>query len=179
MKKTYRKIATIQAEQFDGSQEMMEKYKILDVGPMSSPMVKRPIYHLCTLEGSLEVNIGDWIATGIKGEHWAIKDDIFRETYAEAKPKWNKFKTRPMTEEEKEEAKEERPWVDEDEQRGFDCPVPDLEQKVLVTDGQWVGVDEWDDFAGIVGLLDFNGYASDYNDLWWAPIPDLPKTEGR
>ncbi|KRL81789.1 hypothetical protein [Ligilactobacillus equi] len=171
MKKTYRKIATIQAEQFDGSQEMMKKYKILDIGPMSSPMVKRPIYHFCTLEGSLEVNIGDWIATGIKGEHWAIKDDIFRETYAEAKTKWNKFKTRPITEEER----EERPWVDEEYR--FDQPTPELGQKVLVTDGQWVGVDEWDDFAGVVGLLDFNCYDTGYDNLWWAPIPDLPKTE--
>ncbi len=24
---------------------------------------------------------GDWIATGIDGEHWAIADDIFRRTY--------------------------------------------------------------------------------------------------
>lgn len=81
--KTYRKIATIQAEQFDGSQEMMDKYGIFDLRLMSSVYLN-PIYNLPTLEGSLEVEIGDWIATGVKGEHWAIKDDIFRETYEEA-----------------------------------------------------------------------------------------------
>jgi hypothetical protein len=34
-----------------------------------------------TLEGPLYVNDGDWVATGIRGEHWAIKSDIFLETY--------------------------------------------------------------------------------------------------
>ncbi|ETA73515.1 DUF6275 family protein [Ligilactobacillus equi] len=101
--------------------------------------------------------------------------DFLMKIYRRKEMKWIKFKTRPITEEER----EERPWVDEDEQYGFDCPVPDLGQKVLVTDGQWVGVDEWDDFGGVIGLLDFNRYASGYNDLWWASIPDLPKTEGK
>lgn len=177
MKKTYRKIETIQAEQFDGSQEMIKKYRTRTCELVSSPVVKNEeskLYLLNIISQDLlfnarEVKIGDWVATGINGEHWAIKDDIFRETYTEAKSKWNKFKTRPITEEER----EERPWVDEEYR--FDCPVPDIGQKVLVTDGQWVGVDEWDDFAGTVGLLDY--YDDDYDNLWWAPIPDLPKTE--
>ena len=33
---------------------------------------------------SNQYDIGDWIATGIDGEHWAIKDDIFKKTYTEA-----------------------------------------------------------------------------------------------
>ena len=36
------------------------------------------------LEGGHNVCPGDWIATGVQGEHWAIKDSIFRETYEEA-----------------------------------------------------------------------------------------------
>lgn len=36
---------------------------------------------LPTKEGDMRINLGDWIATGEKGEHWAIKDDIFRLTY--------------------------------------------------------------------------------------------------
>lgn len=31
--------------------------------------------------GRDEATLGDWIATGIDGEHWAIADDIFRRTY--------------------------------------------------------------------------------------------------
>lgn len=34
-----------------------------------------------TLEGTLTICPGSWVATGIKGEHWPIRDDIFRETY--------------------------------------------------------------------------------------------------
>lgn len=34
-----------------------------------------------TLEGGFVVHIGDWICTGVKGEHWAIKPDIFEASY--------------------------------------------------------------------------------------------------
>ena len=34
-----------------------------------------------TLEGNLIVEPGDWIITGIKGERYPVKDDIFQETY--------------------------------------------------------------------------------------------------
>ena len=29
----------------------------------------------------MNISIGDWIATGIDGEHWAIDKDIFERTY--------------------------------------------------------------------------------------------------
>lgn len=89
MIKTYRKVATIKAEQFDGSDEMIEKYRInTDVEyylDESDDIVDRVVpYEIETLEGDLEVNLGDWIATGVNGEHWAIADDIFKKTYVEA-----------------------------------------------------------------------------------------------
>ena len=34
-----------------------------------------------TLEGPLEVKPGDWVITGVHGEHYPIKADIFAETY--------------------------------------------------------------------------------------------------
>lgn len=34
-----------------------------------------------TLEGYLEVRPGDWIITGVKGEHYPCKPDIFEATY--------------------------------------------------------------------------------------------------
>lgn len=34
-----------------------------------------------TLEGKLRVSVGDWIITGVNGEHYACKPDIFAKTY--------------------------------------------------------------------------------------------------
>lgn len=37
-----------------------------------------------TLEGGHIVTPGDWIITGVKGEHYPCKPDIFEQTYEEA-----------------------------------------------------------------------------------------------
>lgn len=34
-----------------------------------------------TLEGIMTVSHGDWIITGVKGENYACKPDIFEQTY--------------------------------------------------------------------------------------------------
>ena len=79
MLKEYRKTATIKAEQFDGSDEMIEKYSI------TPPMPLDPDYTINTLEGDMVLGVGDWIATGVEGENWAIADEIFKKTYEEVK----------------------------------------------------------------------------------------------
>ncbi|KYK04262.1 hypothetical protein Lpl43_08850 [Lactiplantibacillus plantarum] len=79
MIKVYRKTATIKAERFDGSDEMIERY---DMGFQLAPNGKGGAI-IKTLEGDLLVHVGDWIATGTNGEHWAIADDVFKKTYAE------------------------------------------------------------------------------------------------
>ena len=81
MIRTYRKIATIEAEQFDESDEQVKKYGLIT--PIKG---WGDIYHylLPTKEGDMLLSIGDWIATGVQGEHWVIKDDIFKKTYTEA-----------------------------------------------------------------------------------------------
>jgi hypothetical protein len=38
-------------------------------------------YQINTLEGPHIVTPGDWIIRGVQGEHWAIKHDIFVQTY--------------------------------------------------------------------------------------------------
>lgn len=81
MLKEFRKTATIKAEQFDGSAEMIEKYGIVKENFVIDGW--GPTLSIPTLEGGLAINIGDWIATGVEGEHWAIADDIFRKTYEE------------------------------------------------------------------------------------------------
>ena len=34
-----------------------------------------------TLEGTMHADIGDWIITGVKGEQYPCKPDIFEKTY--------------------------------------------------------------------------------------------------
>ncbi|WEZ93587.1 hypothetical protein P3T69_10235 [Lactiplantibacillus plantarum] len=77
MIKVYRKTATIKAEQFDGSDEMIDRYTI------TPPMPLDPDYTINTLEGDEVLGVGDWIATGVNGEHWPITEDVFKKTYAE------------------------------------------------------------------------------------------------
>ena len=38
-----------------------------------------------TLEGVMTGNIGDWLITGVNGEQYPCKDDIFKKTYEEVK----------------------------------------------------------------------------------------------
>lgn len=40
-----------------------------------------PVYFIETLEGPHIVTPGDWIITGVKGEHYPCKPDIFEMTY--------------------------------------------------------------------------------------------------
>lgn len=58
---------------------LMDKYRITRIG-FGQLMFE---YFIDTLEGRMRLSIGDWIATGVNGEHWAIADDVFKETYAE------------------------------------------------------------------------------------------------
>ena len=34
-----------------------------------------------TLEGTMKASVGDWIITGIKGEQYPCKPDVFERTY--------------------------------------------------------------------------------------------------
>lgn len=94
MIKIYRKTATITAEQFDPDNGVVPdgvfdkdfEYTTSDMlHQMANSILNgEPIYnwHVETLEGDLKVKAGDWIATGVDGEHWAINNDIFKKTYA-------------------------------------------------------------------------------------------------
>lgn len=41
-----------------------------------------------TLEGTMLAVPGDWIITGVKGERYPCKDDIFRATYEPVDGEW-------------------------------------------------------------------------------------------
>lgn len=48
---------------------------------MEDGFMKDGTPYLNTLEGKLEIPPNGWIATGENGEHWAVRDDIFKKTY--------------------------------------------------------------------------------------------------
>ena len=89
MIKIYRKTATIKAGQFDGSNEMAKRYGAelySNSGYGYDAVEGEPDgdgYVLITPEGESLVRTGDWIVTGVNGEHWVIEDDVFKQTYAE------------------------------------------------------------------------------------------------
>ena len=76
---THRKTALIEAEQFDGSIKQITRYKVHIVGPTSRGDTS--YFLLPTKKGNMKLNVGDYIATGVDGEHWAIAPEIFEKTY--------------------------------------------------------------------------------------------------
>ncbi|WP_270758671.1 DUF1642 domain-containing protein [Lactiplantibacillus plantarum] len=68
-----------QAEQFDGSSEMVDKYELIDTGIILGTHRSPELY----LTGSGKVDVGDWIATGVNGERWLITDEVFKQKYKE------------------------------------------------------------------------------------------------
>lgn len=49
-------------------------------------LLSKPVFYVRTLEGPLKVSPGDWIITGIKGEKYPCKPDIFEATYEPVDP---------------------------------------------------------------------------------------------
>ena len=81
-----KKPITIEAKQFfiedwlkAGEPKPVYKKRIPSQG-----IVKYQLY-IDTLEGRHEVTGGDWIITGIKGEKYPVKDEIFKLTYEKVK----------------------------------------------------------------------------------------------
>lgn len=72
MKKTYKTTFEIEAEQFDGSLEMAERYQMV-MSPVG-------VYHVNAFDGMKAIREGDWIIGN--GEDIAIADDeYFKEHY--------------------------------------------------------------------------------------------------
>ena len=92
MPKFRKKPVVIEAVQWnkDGDHaEVVLAFKEVDSGLIvgqQSPFlpVSRATYAIKTLEGWHEVTPGDWIITGVKGEHYPCKPDVFELTYESA-----------------------------------------------------------------------------------------------
>jgi hypothetical protein len=55
-----------------------KKPVVIEAHRLTKPMIVK------TLEGVMTGNIGDWLITGVKGEKYFCKDDIFEMTYERA-----------------------------------------------------------------------------------------------
>lgn len=54
----------------------------VDLSATRGILINRPERHVCnTLYGQLEISAGDWIVTGVEGEKYPVKPDIFDLTY--------------------------------------------------------------------------------------------------
>ena len=76
----YRKKTTIRAEQFDGSEEMAEKYGLKKFGWkgfIEVPNSKNNFVH----GAPLILDEGDWFIENDNGMIDVLSDDIFRRTY--------------------------------------------------------------------------------------------------
>lgn len=72
----YRKKEPIEAERFDGSDEMIKKYKLVQ------NVIYEGDYALPVLYGPVTIVYkGDWIITNAEGGYQRVADDIFRKTY--------------------------------------------------------------------------------------------------
>lgn len=81
----YRKTALIEAEQwFPGKH--VDGVEEIESGDSLTEVIGRIVTLEKANDGFDYVIPGDWIATGVKGEHWAIKPDVFAATYEIATP---------------------------------------------------------------------------------------------
>lgn len=79
MAKFRKKPVVIEAQQFDGTPQcanrLCEELKNVYCDAMSGALYCK------TLEGTLSVSPDDWIITGVNGEQYPCKPDIFEKTY--------------------------------------------------------------------------------------------------
>lgn len=85
MTKFRKKPVVIDAEQFDIDQDRPYpagvEQRYLDGEPSKGGPGTRVEFFIRTLEGEHIVSQGDWIITGVKGERYPCKPDIFAMTY--------------------------------------------------------------------------------------------------
>ena len=64
---------------YQKKRSLMPKYKkkpvIVEANRLINPMT------VVTLEGEMKGNVGDWVITGVAGEQYFCKNDIFQKTY--------------------------------------------------------------------------------------------------
>ena len=84
-----KKPVLIEAVQWDGTYEGMKKIReklptLINSSTIRTAEKKVDWWAISTLEGLMTVSPLDWIITGVKGEHYPCKPNIFELTYESA-----------------------------------------------------------------------------------------------
>ena len=79
-----KKPVVIEAVQWDGKLESIEKLMIGSTCQSVEQDLCDPSLIIETLEGKMRAEIGDWIIRGVKGELYPCKPNIFDKTYEKA-----------------------------------------------------------------------------------------------
>ncbi len=75
-----KKPVVIEAEQF--TKDYTPEGVVVNAIPIEPWKVT---YTIQTLEGTMMLHYGDWVITGVRGEKYSCREDIFNETYEEVK----------------------------------------------------------------------------------------------
>jgi hypothetical protein len=81
MSKYRKKPIEVEAEQFFAAEKPWPEGVYAAGSVVSEGQSRGVCFRVDTLEGPLRVSEGDWIITGIKGERYPCKPDIFEATY--------------------------------------------------------------------------------------------------
>lgn len=77
---TYRK-KPVDAMVLQYTGDNAEAIKNFTAGSQTEAFIKDKDLYIKTLEGDMEVKPGSYVVRGVKGEYWAVAEDIFKETY--------------------------------------------------------------------------------------------------
>ena len=75
-----KKPIVVEAERFDASEEQATRLALRSI-PLHEGRDAPRRYYIKTREGHMTLAPGDWIITGVKGERYPCKPDIFEASY--------------------------------------------------------------------------------------------------
>lgn len=116
------------------------------------------VMYIETSEGTMKANVGDYIITGVNGEPYPCKPDIFEQTYEPADLKGSKLINLGG-------------WISVKDK------LPEDDKDVLVYNSKdkeiiianYKGDNAWDSYA--------YGWLPDDTVTHWQPLPELPEVE--
>jgi hypothetical protein len=76
-----KKPVVIEAEQFGGDKTLADAERMGLLFDETGHLCGKRGWFVPTLEGNHQVSFGDWVITGVKGEKYPCKPDIFAMTY--------------------------------------------------------------------------------------------------
>ncbi len=81
-----KKPIVIEAEQWWPGKHVDGVHEVVHAAGADDPTLSNGYGFIHTLEGHMRVMPGDWIITGVKGERYPCKPDIFEATYEPVEP---------------------------------------------------------------------------------------------